>query len=235
MLRSRLLTVLVAMVVAPVLASPVWAEFEEGVHYQRLPVAVDTRNPQKVEVIEVFSYACIHCRNFQREIEQWHAAAPDHVDFHRMPATFNEQWAALAQAFYTAEALGVTDKVHAAIFSAIHDRGKNVVDPALMAEVFEQSAGVSSEQFNQVYRSFSVRGRVQQADARGRAYRLTGTPSMIVDGMYRVDARMAGNASMTEVVDYLVAERRAAAAAAAAGDAADGAARLAGASLAGAR
>lgn len=229
MLRSRLLAVLVAAMVASVLASPSWAEFQEGVHYQRLPVAVDTRNPQKVEVIEVFSYACIHCKNFQREIEQWQASAPSHVDFHRMPATFNESWAALAQAFYAAEALGVTEQVHSPIFSAIHDRGANVADPGLMAEVFEASAGVSAEQFNQVYRSFSVRGRVQQADARGRAYRLTGTPTLIVDGMYRVDARMAGNASMLDVVDHLVAERRAAAEAAAASAAGSGPSRLAGA------
>jgi protein dithiol oxidoreductase (disulfide-forming) len=213
----RKFAVLVAMLVAPVVAPQALAEaqssqFQEGVHYERLPVAVETRNPQKVEVIEVFSYACIHCKNFQREVDEWLANIPEHVDFQRLPATFNETWMALAQAFYTAEALGVTEQVHGPIFSAIHDRGRNVADPALMAEIFEASAGVKPEQFNQVYRSFSVRSRVQQADARGRAYRLTGTPTLIVDGLYRVDARMAGsNAGMLAVVDHLVAQRRAAA------------------------
>jgi protein dithiol oxidoreductase (disulfide-forming) len=216
MLRN--LAVLVAMVVAPMVAPKALAEssqsaqFQEGVHYERLPVAVETRNPQKVEVVEVFSYACIHCKNFQVEVEEWLASKPEHVDFQRMPATFNETWMALAQAFYTAEALGVTEQVHAPIFSAIHDRGRNLAEPALMAEIFEASAGIKPEQFNQVYRSFSVRSRVQQADARGRAYRLTGTPTLIVDGLYRVDARMAGsNDGMLAVVDHLVAERRTAA------------------------
>jgi protein dithiol oxidoreductase (disulfide-forming) len=210
MLRSRFLAVLVAAVIAPVLLAPsAAAQFQEGMHYERLPVAVDTRDPRKVEVVEVFSYACIHCKNFQEEVEAWRANAPEHVDFQRVPATFNDAWKALAQGFYTAEALGVTEQVHAAIFSAIHDRGRNVADPALMAEVFETAAGVPAEKFHQTYKSFGVRSRVQQADARGRAYRLTGTPSVIVDGMYRVDARGAGsNASMLEVVDYLVAQRR---------------------------
>ena len=65
------------------------------------------------------------------------------------------------------------------------------------------------EQFNQVFNSFSVRSRVQQADGRGRVYRITGTPSLIVDGTYRVDARMAGShEEMLAVVDYLVERER---------------------------
>jgi protein dithiol oxidoreductase (disulfide-forming) len=215
MLRSPVLAVLVLLVGA--LSAPLQsvAEFKEGVHYERLPVAVETRNPQKVEVVEVFSYACIHCRNFQPEIEAWLERAPEDVDFQRLPATFNDTWKALAQAFYTAEALGVTDQVHEAIFSAIHDRGRNVADRALMAELFQTTAGVTAQRFEQVYNSFSVRSRVQQADARGRAYRLTGTPSLIVDGRYRVDARATGGgAAMLDVVNHLVDERRAAQAAA---------------------
>jgi protein dithiol oxidoreductase (disulfide-forming) len=216
MLRSPVLAVFVLLAAALSVSLQAAAEFKEGVHYERLPVAVETRNPQKVEVVEVFSYACIHCRNFQPEVEAWRKQAPDHVDFQRLPATFNDTWKVLAQAFYAAEALGVTEQVHEAIFSAIHDRGRNVADPALMAELFQTTAGVPAERFEQVYKSFGVRSRVQQADARGRAYRLTGTPSLIVDGMYRIDARgVGGSAAMLEVVNHLVAERRAAAQAAA--------------------
>jgi protein dithiol oxidoreductase (disulfide-forming) len=185
--------------------------FQEGVHYERLPIPVETRHGDKVEVVEVFSYACVHCMNFQPIVHQWEQQLPDHVDFYRLPATFNDAWRALAQAYYTAEALGVTERVHGPIFAAIHQRGVNLADPARMAQIFETEAGISKDQFDQVYNSFSVRSRVQQADARGRAYRLTGTPTLIVDGAFRIDARMAGgNGAMLQVVDHLVAERRAA-------------------------
>jgi thiol:disulfide interchange protein DsbA len=128
-----------------------------------------------------------------------------------MPATFNQSWETLAQLYYAAEALGVTERVHHPIFSAVHDRGVNLTDPDLMAELFEKEAGVVPEQFHQVFKSFSVRSRVQQANARGVAYRLSGTPTVIVDGMWRVDGRMAGgNAEMLDVVDHLVAQRHAA-------------------------
>lgn len=192
----------------------VWSEassqgFEEGVHYERLPVAVETSDPSRIEVVEVFSYACIHCKTFEPAVEEWLQSKPDDVDFQRLPATFNQAWATLAQGYYTAQALGVVEQVHGAMFRAIHDRQVNLADPALMAELFEVAAGIPPEQFSQVFNSFSVRSRVQQADGRGRVYRITGTPSLIVDGTYRVDARMAGtHADMLAVVDYLVGLQR---------------------------
>lgn len=209
MLRTGIFaSLLTACLILPV-QTLAQAAFEEGKHYERLPIPVDTRDADKVEVVEVFSYGCIHCKNFQSAVDPWRANLPDAVDFYRMPATFNPSWEALAQLYYTAEALGVTEQVHGPIFTAIHDRGVNLTDPKLMAELFEKEAGIDPERFQQVFNSFSVRSRVQQAHARGMAYRLSGTPTLIVDGMYRVDGRMAGgNDQMLAVVDYLVEQRR---------------------------
>ncbi len=121
---------------------------------------------------------------------------------------FNETWAILARAFYAAEALGVAESVHAPIFHAIHDRGIDLRRAELLAALFEEMAGVEPAEFQRVFASFSVRGRVQQADAQGRAYRVSGVPAMVVDGTYRVDARMAGsNEQMLAVVEHLVAQQ----------------------------
>ncbi len=183
-------------------------EFEEGVHFERLSVPVQTADDSRVEVVEAFSYACIHCKTFDPAVEAWHTAQGSGVDFQRMPAIFNQTWAIFAQAYYTAEVLGVTAQVHEPIFKAIHEQGKDLRDPAAMAILFETYAGVSREDFDQVYSSFGVRSKMQQAQAHGRAYGLTGTPSMIVDGLFRTDGQMAGsNAMMLEVVDFLVAKQ----------------------------
>ncbi len=217
MVRTRGFLVLLAalsgsLALLPVAVAAQESAFREGEHYERLPIPVDTRDPEKVEVVEVFSYGCIHCKNFQPVVDAWLEAKPDDVDFYRMPATFSEPWEVLAQLYYTAEALGVTPQVHAAIFRAIHELGINLTDTDLMAELFQREAAVAPDQFRKVFSSFSVRSRVQQAHARGLAYRLSGTPTLIVDGVYRVDGRMAGgNAAMFQVADYLVAQQRAAA------------------------
>ena len=185
-------------------------EFEEGTHYERLTVPVQTADDSRVEVVEAFSYACVHCKTFDPAVEAWEHEQGAGVDFQRMPAIFNQTWAIFAQAFYTAEVLGVTEQVHTPIFKAIHEQGKDLRDPAAMAILFETFAGVPKPDFEQVYESFGVRSKMQQAQAHGRAYGLTGTPSMIVDGLFRTDGQMAGsNAMMLEVVDYLVAKQAA--------------------------
>jgi thiol:disulfide interchange protein DsbA len=203
-MKSRIIACLLfAFGIAP----GAWAmDFEEGVHYERLSVPVQTADESRVEVVEAFSYACIHCKTFDPAVDAWHEEQGAGVDFQRMPAIFNPTWAIFAQAFYTAEVLGVTDQVHTPIFKAIHEQGKDLRDPAAMAILFETFAGVPKADFDQVYSSFGVRSKMQQAQAHGRAYGLTGTPSMIVDGLFRTDGQMAGsNAMMLEVVDFLVA------------------------------
>ena len=205
---ARLLFVLGCVSLAPAALA---MEFEEGTHYERLSMPVQTADDSRVEVVEAFSYACIHCKTFDPAVEAWHEEQGAGVDFKRMPAIFNQTWALFAQAYYAAEVLGVLDQVHDPIFKAIHEQGKDLRDPAAMALLFESFAGVQKSDFDQVYSSFGVRSKMQQAQAHGRAYGLTGTPSMIVDGPFRPDGQRAGsNAMMLEVVDFLVAKQAAA-------------------------
>jgi thiol:disulfide interchange protein DsbA len=185
--------------------------FVEGEHFERLPIAVETRDPNKVEVVEVFSYACVHCYSFDPTLDAWRHSQNDGVIFRRVPAIFNQTWELLAQAFFTAEVLGVTEKVHTPMFTAIHRDGTDLRNPALLASLFETHADIGEQQFMQVFNSFSVRSMVQQAKAHGKAYRVTGVPSLVVNGKYRVDGRLAGdNSTMLRVVDYLLGEEAAA-------------------------
>ena len=94
------------------------AEFEEGVDYVALPVPVDTRDPTKIEVVEVFSYACIHCYNLEPLVAGWLRTVPDDVDFRRMPLV-SQRLIPFAQAFYTAEAMGVLERIHIPMFRSI--------------------------------------------------------------------------------------------------------------------
>ncbi len=211
MIGGALLTLVVVLVGGLAQA----AEFVEGMHYEKLPISVETGGSDKVEVVEVFSYACIHCFNFDPAIESWRESNTEVVEFSRLPAVFNADWELMAQAFYTAQTLGVADAVHMPIFEGIHVKRQDLRKPDLLSELFAETAEVSAEDFDTAYSSFSVRSRVEQAKAKVRAYRVTGVPSMIVNGKYRVDGRMAGsNTKMLEVVEHLVQMEAAAAQAA---------------------
>ena len=187
--------------------------YEEGTHYERLPVPVETQGQDGVEVVEVFSYACYYCYSFQPLVEQWLDGLAEDVDFRRVPAVFSESWRQLARLFYAAQALGVLEAVHQPIFDAIHRRGRDLTNMAEAAALFEEAAGVDEGTFQDALNSFTVETRVQQSVAAGKAYRITGTPTLIVNGKFRIDSRMAnGQVGMLKVADFLIEAERAAAA-----------------------
>ena len=188
--------------------------YKEGTHYERLPVPVETQAPDGVEVVEVFSYACYHCYSFQPLMETWVGGLAEEVSFRRVPAVFSDLWRQLARLFYAAQSLGVLEDVHQPIFDAIHQRGRDLTQAAIAAELFEEAAGVDEKTFQDALNSFTVETRVQQSVAAGKAYRVTGTPTLIINGKFRIDSRMAdGHAGMLQVADFLIAAERAAAAA----------------------
>ena len=157
----------------------------------------------------MFSYACIHCYNLDPAIEAWASRQDSGVEFRRVPAIFSEMWAHFAQAYFTAQVLDVEDQVHTPLFRAIHQQGVDLTTVASMATLFQEVAGVDPEEFKSVFESFAVRGRVQQAQARTRAYRVSGVPTIIVNGKFRLDAQMAGgNPEMLELVDHLIESER---------------------------
>ena len=188
--------------------------WQEGTHYAEIPVPVDTETAGKIELVEMFSYACVHCYNFDPYLEAWRGGLPEDVAFRRIPAIFNDSWKLLAQVFYTAEVLGVGEELHMPLFRSIHEPDKtlDLRKPEFLEDLFADNAQVEPADFNNAFGSFSVRSRVQQADAHGRAYRISGVPTLIINGKYRVDGTMAGsNENMLKVAEYLLARERGAA------------------------
>lgn len=206
-MKNLILGVLVLMATQLTMAQ----EFRLGTHYQGLLTPMETRNSDAIEVIEVFHYGCRHCFDFDPVLDKWREQQQRDVEFRRLPAVWNKTLRLLAQTYFTAEVLGVIEAVHYPIFKAIHTHGVDLRDLSLTGQLFEEVAEVDSAEFSRVYNSFGVRVRAQQAEAQGRIYGISGVPTMIVNGKYRVDATMAGNnKKMLQIVDHLVEVERAA-------------------------
>ncbi|AMQ89481.1 MULTISPECIES: thiol:disulfide interchange protein DsbA/DsbL [Marinobacter] len=197
-----------SMAVGAVAQAQSWVE---NTHYRTLDNPVRTASDEGVEVAEVFWYGCPHCYTFKPLIESWADQAPDYVNFVKLPAALGQSWEPHAYAFYALEAMGELDKVHDALFTALAGERRPLNSPEALAD-FVSGYGVDAEEFLNNYRSFGVRARVQQAQAKIRGARITGTPTMLVNGKYVVSASMAGgHEAVLSVVDYLVEQERAAA------------------------
>ena len=179
-----------------------------GEHYRVLDNPVRTASDNGVEVAEVFWYGCPHCYNFKPLAEAWEAEAPDYINYVKLPAALGRSWEPHAYAFYALEAMGELDKVHDALFDALAGERRPLNTPEALAD-FVAGYGVNAEKFLENYNSFGVRARVQQAQAKIRGARITGTPTMLVYGKYVVSASMAGSHENTlKVVEYLAEKER---------------------------
>jgi protein dithiol oxidoreductase (disulfide-forming) len=187
------------------------SNFTEGIEYQRIVPPQPTETAPKVEVVEVFWYGCPHCFHFEPALEEWLKHKPDDVVFRRMPAIFtNPIWELDARAYYTAEALGVLDKIHPALFDAMHKSHRRLDTEAALAAFFAEH-GVSHEEFQRTFHSFYVDTKVREARLMSQRYGIDGVPAMVVAGKYRTEASLAGSEeAMLRVVDFLVAREAAA-------------------------
>ncbi len=165
--------------------------------------------PGKVEVVEFFWYNCPHCNAFEPMLEAWVRRQPKEVAVRRVPAGFRDEFVPQQHLFYTLEAMGLLDKLHARVFAAIHAeklplaRGDNISDWVAMQ-------GVDKAKFQEQFNSFAVANKASRATQLQNAYGVEGVPAIGVAGRFYTDGSLAKNmARALQVVDYLVAEVRA--------------------------
>lgn len=202
---KRILCLLLVLFAPVVLASVDSAPFKEGVDYKKLKSPEPTSDSSKVEVIEVFWYGCPHCYRFQPYIQEWLKNKPDNVAYVRMPAILRDDWSLHARAFYTAQTLGVLDKIHEPMFNAIHAEKRYLFSEDALMEFFAEF-GVSNDDFRKTFHSFTVDSKVRRAKQMTQRYRIPGTPAVVINGKYLTGPGMAkGFANMIRVINYLVA------------------------------
>ncbi|CAI8167556.1 MAG: Thiol:disulfide interchange protein DsbA [Cellvibrionales bacterium UBA7375] len=187
-------------------------KYKAGEHYDILPQQVRTASSDKIEVNEVFAYTCGHCFNFQAELHPWVEKLAADVDFQSTPAIWQPKMEAYARAYYAAKILNVLDQVHMPIFEAIHLKKRAFKNEADFAEIFSAN-GVDSKKFSSAFSSFGTTSMITQAKSRVRAYKVRGTPEMIINGKYRVSTTSAaGFSGMLKVAEFLIDKERALAA-----------------------
>ena len=184
-------------------AAPAHDQFQEGTHYERIdgPAAADD---DVIEVVEVFSYMCPHCRNFQPYVTPWEKDLPEGVTFRRVPVSFNRSWEPFARAYVTADVLDIIDESHDALFTAIHDERRRLRTIGDLAE-FHSQFGVDAAQFESTAGSFPVEAAMRKGVSDLGKWGVRSTPTLVIDGKWRVSPRRGGTfEEMLEVADFLI-------------------------------
>lgn len=180
------------------------AQWKEGQHYNELPFPLPVETGNKIEVREFFWYGCPHCNHLEPTMVDWLKHKPANAEFVRSPAILGPSWEPHAVAYFTYEAMGIVDKMHAATFKAIHEDNKILMTIDQLAD-FAASRGVDRDKFIRASRSFGVRLKVQYQKKLDSDANIHSVPTLLIDGKYRTgESEAGGKAELEQLINYLV-------------------------------
>ena len=201
-----------ALTVAPYIHAS--QTFVEGKNYSLLVPAQRAGVPAgKIEVMEVFSYGCIACNNFQPVMEKLRHSLPANAQIAYLPASFNpgEDWPMFQRAYLAAQSLGIADSTHQAMFDAVWKSGELAISkiprPTIQdaARCYARMSHVKQDEFLAAANSFSVDTKIRAADAQVAQMKVPGTPCIVVNGKYRVELdSLRSNDELIDLVNFLV-------------------------------
>ncbi len=181
----------------------------EGVEYERLATPEPTADAGKIEVLEVFSYGCVHCYHLQSTLDVWKAQLPADVALRYLPATFRPEFRLYARGFYAAQSFGQLEATHAGVFEAVWRERLPIRSLADLANVYA-SLGLDRARFIEAAQSADNRAAVDAAHEQMQRLQVDGTPSFIVAGRYRVlDGLIGSPEELLQRVDAVIAMERA--------------------------
>lgn len=161
----------------------------------------------QVEVVEVFTYWCPHCAQFAPALDAWRKKAPTDVRVTYLPLPQNDD-DALARGFFAASDVGALNRLHMPLFQAIHQHGQVPHNPSVdeLADWYA-GQGLDRARIAAAMNAPSMAARLQQARRFALDSGLEGTPTLIVDGRYRV---LGGSAEQVlRNLDKVIAQARA--------------------------
>lgn len=188
-------------------AAPTGPAPVEGVDYVRIDGGTPyAAVPGTVEVAEAFGYACSHCARFEPALRAWARTLPKGVRLVPVPAP----WDPYARAYIAARTLKVSEASHDAVFKALHEDGSLPLRNPQPGEIaqFYARYNVPVARFTAAMAAPSVDAELQRAEAFVERSGVEGTPTLVINGRYRITAR--SREDVFRVANHLIAaERRA--------------------------
>lgn len=195
-----------------ILSAAVFAQAapEEGLDYYELRPPQATESAGKIEVVEFFWYRCPHCYALEPDLEDWLKRLPADVAFKRVPGILDQDWAIDARIFFTLEAMNELKRLHRPLFDAIHRDGASRLQGEAYANWVADwltKQGVDSAKYDATLRSFTVDSKVRRAAQMSRAYKVSGVPTLAVQGRFVV-LSSSTRGKMFATTDALIAALR---------------------------
>lgn len=211
----RFALVAAALVAGFANASP--TEPRNGAEYTTLAAPQPTQTVgKKVEVVEFFAYHCPACNALEPTLNAWVKKQGDNIVMRRIHLPFQGPADPEAHLFLTLDAMGKLNEYHDRVFRAVHvERKRLMKDEDIIA--WATSNGLDKAKFMEAWNSFGVQTKLRRLSQQADAYKVSGTPTIIVDGKFVTSPSQVSQANKiqdmgqlmqatTQVLDALVAK-----------------------------
>ena len=178
----------------------------EGEDYTLLDTPLTNQQRDSIEVIEYFSYRCIHCKNFEPFLEDWLVEIPESVNFARQHVVFSTSDELFARTHLALQQSPNYSSLHNRLFSAVHDRQKQFTDIEDITSYLEDY-DLDPNEFNRSFTSTRTDRRLTNNRSRQARSQLTATPSLLISGKYLISMKN-GQPRALEVASELIERER---------------------------
>jgi len=198
----RFVLIAAALAVGVANASP--SDPRNGAEFTTLAQPQATQSVgKKVEVIEFFAYHCGACNAFEPTLVNWVKKQGDNIVMRRIPLPFQGPLDPEARLYLTLEAMGKLDEYHHRVFRAVHvERKRLMKDADIIA--WAAANGLDKAQFLATWNSFGVQTKLKRLSQIADAYKVSGTPTLVVDGKYLVSPDAVRQANKIQDVGQLM-------------------------------
>jgi thiol:disulfide interchange protein DsbA len=182
------------------------SKWQEGTHYEVIAEKASARP----KVQEVFSYWCPACNAFEGLVPQIKKGLPEGVPFEKIHVNFNGSTSKETQNHATAvmlaaKALKTDAQFNRALFSAIHQQRKNIVNKDDLLDIYAQAAGDTTK-LEKMMNSFGIRSQVAKNDKIAKGVR--SVPTVIINEKYQPKfTRNMKPEEYVELVNWLVKQK----------------------------
>ena len=159
---------------------------------------------ERIELIEFFSYACVHCYRLEAILKDWIPNQKDKIEFVQIPAVMSNYWSILGKHYFTLKRLKKLDRHHIGIFNSIHSSGR-IFDSEEKLFDFVKTTNIEFDSYKKIFRSIEVKSDIQRANQMARRLKISAVPTFVVQGKYIVTTgRDVGLRRAKQVVEFLI-------------------------------
>ena len=179
---------------------------QPGVNFKPTKEIIPTESKNKIEVVELFWYGCVHCYNMDPYLDKWADNLPKDVTFKRVPAIPRKDWVESAKAFYALESLGLLNKLHEKLFDAIHkEKDLDPNNEKALIDWVTLNGKLDKKEVKSAFNSFSIDTKLKKSYKIFKEAGATGVPTIIIDGNYMTSSTMAGGEqNAIDITNYII-------------------------------